>query len=49
MYKKDYSYNPTTCIWENSKYLKSIADTSVTECVEIIIAMDTLSTKKTKC
>ena len=49
MYKKDYCCNPTTCIWENSKYLKSIADTSVTECVEIIIAMDTLSTKKTKC
>ena len=49
MYKKDYCYNPTTCIWENSKYLKSITDTSVTECVEIIIAMDTLSTKKTKC
>ena len=25
--KKDYSRNPSTCICENSKYLKSIADT----------------------
>ena len=31
--KKDYSWNPSTCICQNSsKYLKSIADTSVTEC-----------------
>ena len=42
--KKDNSWNPTTCICENSKYLKS---TSVTECDEIITAMDTVSTKKT--
>ena len=33
--------------YENSKYLKSIADTSVTECDEIIIVMDNVSTKKT--
>ena len=39
--KKDYSSNPSTCICENSKYLKSIADTSVTECNQIIIVMDT--------
>ena len=32
---------------ENSKYLKSIADTAVTECDEIIIVMDNVSTKKT--
>ena len=32
MLKKDFSYNPSTCIRENSKYLKSITDTSVTEC-----------------
>ena len=38
--KKDYSWNPSTCICENSKYLKSIANTSVTECDEIIIVMD---------
>ena len=25
--KKDYSWNPSTGICENSKYLKSIADT----------------------
>ena len=31
-YKIDYSWNPSTCICKNSKYLKSIADTSVTEC-----------------
>ena len=37
--KKDYSWNPSTCICENSKYLKSIADTSVTKCDKIIIAM----------
>ena len=27
--RKDYSWNPSTCICENSKYLKSIAGTSV--------------------
>ena len=45
--KKDYSWNPSTCIWKKSKYLKSIADTSVTECDEIIMVIDTVSTKKT--
>ena len=45
--KKDYSCNPSTCICENSKYLKSIADTSVTECDEIISVMEIVSTKKT--
>ena len=44
MYKKDYSWNPSTCISENSKYLKS---TSVTECGEIISVMDIVSTKTT--
>ena len=34
-------------ICENSKYLKSIADTSVTECDEIIFVTDVVSTKKT--
>ena len=29
--KKDYSWNPSTFICENDKYLKSIADTSVIE------------------
>ena len=45
--KKDYSLNLSTCICENSKYLKRIADTSVTECYEIIIVMDIVSTKNT--
>ena len=34
--KKDYSWNPSTCICQNSKFLKSIADTSVITCDEII-------------
>ena len=34
-YKKGYSWNPSICICENSKYLKSIADTSVTEYDEL--------------
>ena len=46
MCKKDYSWNPSTCICKNSKYLRSIADTSVTECDEIIIVIDIVSTKK---
>ena len=33
--KEDYSWIPSTCIWENSNHLKSIADNSVTECNEI--------------
>ena len=31
-YKKDYSWNPSTCIFENSKYLKSVNDISVSKC-----------------
>ena len=44
-WKKDYSWNPSTCICENSKYLKS---TSVIERDEIISIMNIISTKKTK-
>ena len=44
--KKNYSWNSSICICENSKYLKSIADTSVTECDEIISVMDIASTTK---
>ena len=40
--KKDYGWNPSKCICENSKYLKS---TSVTERDETV--MDIVSTKKT--
>ena len=43
--KKDYSWNPSTFVCENSKYLKRIADASVIECDEIIFAMDIVSTK----
>ena len=35
--KKDYSCNLSICICEISNYLKSITDTSVTACGEIII------------
>ena len=41
MCKKDYSWNPSTCICENSKYLKN-----VTEYDKIIIVMDDASTNK---
>ena len=30
--EKDYGWNPITCICESNKYLKSAADTSVTDC-----------------
>ena len=30
--KKNYSWNPSSCISENPKYLKSIADTSKNVC-----------------
>ena len=45
--KKDYRWDPSTCICKNSKYLKSISDTSVTECDEIVIVMDIVLTRKT--
>ena len=45
--KKDYSSNRSACICENSKYLKSIADTSVIACDELISAIDIVSRKMT--
>ena len=45
--KEDYRCNPSICICENSKHVKSFADNSVTECDEIIIVMNIVSTKKT--
>ena len=45
--KEDYSYNPSTCICGNNKYVKCVANTPVTECDDIVIAMDIISTKKT--
>ena len=44
--KKNYNMNPSTCTCENSKYLKSAADISATECDEIVIVRDNLSTKR---
>ena len=48
-YRKDYSWNPSTCICQNGKYLKSITDTSVTVCVcdEIINGTDSVSRNMT--
>ena len=37
--------NPSTCIYENSKYLKSITDTSAIVCDENIFVIDIVSTK----
>ena len=45
--EKDYSWNPSTYICENTKFLKSVTDFSVTKCVKIVIAMVITSTKKT--
>ena len=42
---KDYNWNPSPCICENSKYLISIVDTSVIECDEIISVKDIVSTE----
>ena len=44
--KKDYGWNPSTCICQNSKYLKCIADTPVTECDEIKLVIINVPTKK---
>ena len=40
------SWNPSTCIWANDKYLKSIVDDSKTLC-EVLYVMDIISTKMT--
>ena len=45
--EKVYIWSSSTCTCENSKYLKRVTDTSVTECDEIVIVMNNLSTKKT--
>ena len=47
MYKKDYSWNPSTCTCENSKYLKSIANTSAIACDNSIYVMGIASTQIT--
>ena len=33
MCKKDYNWNPSTCICKGSRYLKSVVDDSVIVCV----------------
>ena len=43
--KKDYSWNPNTCICENTKYLISVTNTSMAKCHEIVIVMNSLSMK----
>ena len=44
---ENYSWNPTTCICENGKYLRSIADDLVITCDETINATDSVSTNVT--
>ena len=45
--EKDYSLNPSICICENSKYLKSVGDTSVTKWDKIVIVMKNITTNVT--
>ena len=47
IYEKDYNWSPSIRTCDNSKYLKSIADTSMIACDEIISVMDFVSTKMT--
>ena len=44
VFRKDYSWNPSTCICEISRYLKSIADDSVIVFDKIINVADAVST-----
>ena len=44
--KKKYSWNPSICTSESSKYLKSFVDTSVIACDEFVSFMDIVSTKE---
>ena len=43
MCKNNYSWNPSVCIFEDSRYLKSIVDNSVIVCDEVIDVMDSAS------
>ena len=45
--KKDYRSNPSACICEYSKYLKSVVDDSVIVCSEIRSVADSVSTNMT--
>ena len=44
--KRDYIWNPSICICENSKCLKSVVETSVTESDAIVIVLDIVSKKR---
>ena len=41
-----YSWNPSTCIYKNNKYLKNITGNSVTEWDKILIFMDNFSKQR---
>ena len=41
-HKKDLSWNTSACIYENSRYLKSIVDNSVIVCDEIMNVIDSV-------
>ena len=43
--EKGYIWNPSTCTCKNKKYSKSIVNTSVTKCNEIVTVMNNLSRK----
>ena len=43
--KKDFSWNPSICICENSRYLKSSVDNSVVVCGAFISITDSASTR----
>ena len=45
--KKDYNWNSSSCIWENSNNLNNATDTSVTKCNKNVVVIHNLSTKKT--
>ena len=44
--EEDYSLNPSTRIWENGNYLKSVADTSVSKWDKIVILMNNYQQKR---
>ena len=46
-FKKDYSWNSSTCIFENGKYLRIIVHNSKIVCDEIIYVMDIISANVT--
>ena len=47
--KKYFSWNPSTCICENGRYLKSVLDNSLIECSEITNVTDSASRYKMGC